>query len=624
MNKKAVIGIWTCAMGFAICGSRAEAQVIDAELIASGFNRPVDIQHAPGDPDRLFIVQQPGQIRILDLNTNTVLATPFLDIDFTVNNGYGGNGEQGLFSLAFHPNYSIPGDPNEGNFFVHYSNNAGTTVIQRYTVSANPNVADTATALTIFTSSQPFPNHNGGSIVFGPDGYLYVGLGDGGSGNDPGNRAQNLLVILGKILRIDVNHSAPGDPYAIPADNPFVGQAALEEIWAYGIRNPWRLSFDRLMGDLYIADVGQNQREEISFQPACSAGGENYGWRCMEANRCTGLSGCTCFSDDLVDPIHEFLHNAAGGFSVTGGYVYRGCEIPELFGHYLFADFISELIWSVKVENGVATQFTVRSGDLNPPTGDGKIDDISSFGEDARGEIYVAERGSTNGRIFKIVRQSTAPIDDTPPQVMHMSAANYGGYVDPRMESTNGVDVNLGLSEVVIEFDKPVIGEGCLALTPASFEASVTGGGDVDVVGVSREACDNINQVRVTLSDIIPIQEWTTVVAGVQDFNGNAIASEGNLGDADEPDRVDIAFLPCDVSGDGRVQPIDLLRLRQVLSGVITDPDQGTLQDMADIDRNGTIQALDLLRFRQLFNGSGNATRVWSEAPNDMLLSDRP
>ncbi len=622
MNRKVVSGLLVGAGCLTMWVQSTQAQEINAELVVNGLNRPVDIQHAPGDLDRLFIVEQRGNIRIIDLNTNTIMPTPFLAIDAKVSNGYTGNGERGLFSVAFHPNYFVEGDPNEGNFFVHYSSNSGATVIERYTVSADPNQADPTSNLIIFTTPQPFSNHNGGTIVFGPDGYLYIGLGDGGSGNDPGNRSQNINVFLGKILRIDVDNSAPGDLYDIPADNPFVDAPGLDEIWSIGIRNPWRFSFDRLTGDMYIADVGQNAREEIDFEPAGHPGGLNYGWRCMEGNFCTGLSGCTCFSDDLVDPIHIYFRNAAGGFSVTGGYVYRGCQIPELFGHYLFADFVTENIWSFKVVDGVTTEFTVRSTDLNPPTGDGKIDDIASFGEDAAGEIYIAERGSTNGKIFKITRQATDPIDETPPEIVHMTTnANFGGYIDSRFESTDGVNVDLGIDEVVIEFDKPIIGNECLDITSSDFSVAVTGGANPGVVSVDMSANPI---VKVKLGGIIPIQEWTTITAAVQDFNGNGIKSMGNLGENDEPDRIDIGYLPGDVSQDGRIQPIDLLRLRQILTGVMGDPDQGTLEDIGDIDRNGSIQALDLLRFRQLFFGSGNATRAWSEAPNNELLNDRP
>jgi hypothetical protein len=260
----------------------------------------------------------------------------------------------------------------------------------------------------VLTISQPFANHNGGWIAFGADGYLYIAMGDGGSGNDPGNRAQDITSqLLGKILRIDVNgDDFPADTarnYASPSTNPFVGVIGDDEIWAYGLRNPWRNSFDRLTHDLYIADVGQSAVEEIDFQAASSTGGENYGWRCMEGDRCTGFSGCTCNSPSLVLPIHTYTHTGQN-CSITGGYVYRGCAISGLGGTYFFADYCSDKIWSFRFDGVNQTEFTDRTVELTPDIG--SISSITSFGEDAYGEIYICDQG---GEVFKIIPTDSPP-----------------------------------------------------------------------------------------------------------------------------------------------------------------------------------------------------------------------
>ncbi len=585
--------------------------------VASGLNRPVEITAAPGDTDRLFIVEQRGIIKILDLNTLQVLPVPFLDIDGRVSNGFTGNGEQGLFSITFHPKYFVPGDPNEGNFFVHYSSNTGASTIDRYTVTSNPNVADPVSRLQIFSMSQPFANHNGGQMNFGPcDGYLYVAFGDGGAGNDPGNRSQNLDLFYGKMLRLDVNNSSLSVRYAIPPDNPFVGIDGRDEIWAYGLRNPWRHSFDRITGDIYIGDVGQNAREEIDFQPAASSGGENYGWRCMEGNRCTGLSGCTCFDDALTDPIHEFFLGVEGR-SITGGYVYRGCAIPALQGRYIFGDFVSGRIWTFKEVNGVATEHTRRDLDINPPDVGGIVNQIAAFGQDARGEIYIVDRGgASTGQIFRIVPETALPPPaGDPPAFAHTgdNGALFSGYIDPRGESTNGVDLDGGLTQLSVEFSKPVVNTDCTLVDASAFSLATTAGATPQIDSI--ETCNN-QQFTVILTEPIPLQEWTTVIAaGVQDLQGHGIQSSGDLGPGvNETDRVDIGFLPCDVDQNQTVQPFDLLRFRQIVNDVFAPP-QGAEEFFVDIDRSGTTSPFDLLRFRQLINGvSPPATQSWNDA----------
>ncbi len=383
--------------------------------VASGLNRPVFATHAPGDEDRLFILEQRGVIKILDLTTETLLGTPFLDIDALVLGPANTFDERGLLGLAFHPDYDT-----NGFFYINYINNSGNTVVARYTVSANPDIANPASASLVLGLVQPQANHNGGWLGFGPDGYLYIATGDGGNFCDTGTghttgtgNAQDITTnLLGKMLRIDVDG---GSPYASPPGNPFVGVTGDDEIWAYGLRNPWRPSFDRETGDLYIADVGQDAREEINYQQANGSedpqnpayqGGHNYGWRGMEGNSCSSISGCsttgcTCNDPVLTDPIHEYSH--AVGFSITGGYAYRGCDIPSLQGRYFYADFGTNQIWTLFVVDGHATEIANRTAELDPP-GTLAIGAVASFGEDARGEVYIVDRAATtDGEIYKVI-----------------------------------------------------------------------------------------------------------------------------------------------------------------------------------------------------------------------------
>jgi len=372
--------------------------------VVSGLSSPLYVTHAPGDFSRIFIVEQgssgTARIKIAMLPDYTLLSTPF----FTIS-GILTGGERGLLGLAFHPDYA-----RNGYFFVNYTTSgggaAGQTVVARYRVSSDPNLADPNSGRDVLRIPQPFSNHNGGWIAFGPDGYLYIGMGDGGSGGDPGNRAQNLNELLGKTLRIDVNgDDFPSDPnrnYAIPPDNPFVGRDGADEIWNYGMRNHWRNSFDRATGDLYFADVGQNLWEEVSFQPAGSRGGENYGWRCYEGRVEYNFTGCSSDPNNYVFPFHVYNHGG-GRCSITGGYVYRGCAIPDLEGTYFFADYCSRQIWSTRYEGLPDPPVTDRTAEL-APGGGLTIANITSFGEDAYGELYICD-GAANGagEVFKIV-----------------------------------------------------------------------------------------------------------------------------------------------------------------------------------------------------------------------------
>jgi glucose/arabinose dehydrogenase/endonuclease I len=327
----------------------------------------VDIRNARDGSDRLFLIEQAG--RVLVLLNGEVQASPFLDIRDRVRAG----GERGLLSIAFAPDFR-----DSGHFYLWYTNADGDTVLSRFRAGNPQGPADPGSEQILLTVEQPFSNHNGGRLMFGPDGMLYLGLGDGGSGNDPLNAGQSGDTLLGKIIRIDVDPALGG--YGIPKDNPFVGDAGiLDEIWALGVRNPWRLSFDGLTGDLYIADVGQGAREEVNFQPASSAGGENYGWKIMEGSRCTDQSGCE--QTGLTLPVAEYSHDI--GCSITGGEVYRGSDHPSLYGRYLFADYCSGRIWGLLRGNGGWQMTALADTDFR----------IVTFGEDESGNVYISARG---------------------------------------------------------------------------------------------------------------------------------------------------------------------------------------------------------------------------------------
>lgn len=367
-----------------IC-TKIQAQLdIAIESFGTGFSKPVSIKNA-GD-NRLFIVEQSGYIQILNEDGTKNMA-PFLDIDNLVVDISAGD-ERGLLGLAFHPNYS-----SNGYFYVNYVNNSGNTVVSRFTVSANPDIANPGSELILLTISQPFPNHNGGDLSFGSDGYLYISSGDGGSGGDPLDNSQNLSNLLGKLLRIDVDYTSGGNNYAIPADNPFVSDGtAAHEIWAYGLRNPWKFSFDQLNGNLWIGDVGQAIIEEINMISSTNSG-VNFGWRCYEGSASFDLTDCPAMNT-LTFPIAEYTHNTSGNFkcSITGGYVHRGTINTELNGYYFFADYCSNEIGTLNFDGGDFTiNYSEQFGGNN----------WSSFGEDINGELYIA--GLTSGDIFKIV-----------------------------------------------------------------------------------------------------------------------------------------------------------------------------------------------------------------------------
>jgi glucose/arabinose dehydrogenase len=424
----------------ATAAPHALAQQLATQSITTGLTRPVWAGAPRGDTGRLFVIESRfraltsdpyiGRIKIVNLSNNTVNGTLFLSFNpaggicSTAVGAY--ISEQGLLGMAFHPDYLT-----NGYFYIHHTRGTDAAVIiarmRANAPYATSGTADPASYTPLLTVTHPQTNHNGGWMDFGPDGNLYFAIGDGGNGNDqggghiePGGNAQNLTVLLGKIGRIDVDgadnipgnaddaDAVAGTAYRIPAGNPFSGAGQRKEIWLYGLRNPWRNSFDRATGDLWIGDVGQDVREEVNVNIG-NVGGRNYGWRCMEGTRCTGLSGCTCNAASLVLPILEYAHPATAlipptnmeGVAITGGYVYRGCDIPWFQGHYLFTDYGTPTLWSLKYSPGTGiTNLVNRTIELDPP-GTASIVSVSSFAEDGRGEMYIIDQ--SGGKLLKVV-----------------------------------------------------------------------------------------------------------------------------------------------------------------------------------------------------------------------------
>ncbi|MFN0244468.1 MAG: PQQ-dependent sugar dehydrogenase [Planctomycetota bacterium] len=426
------------------------------------FARPMYVCAPAGDTQRLFVIEKAGFVRII--KNGVLLGTPFLDIDAIVNSVAN---ERGFLGMAFHPNYA-----SNRKFYVSYTDSAGASVIREYLAnSGNPDIADTASFTTIYGPlAQPQSNHNGGCIQFGPDDFLYFGLGDGGNFNDQGaghaagGNAQSLGTDLGKMLRINVDSVPPGPA----AGNPLGGYK-----WALGLRNPWRFAFDRANGDLWIADVGQNAWEEVNWTPASSTGGENYGWRCMEGDHCSGLSGCTC---DLTGatlrlPVQEYQHSG-GNCSITGGYVYRGGAIAGLGGTYFYADYCTGRSWSMRWNGTSVVDFQERTSQL------GTLTNPTSFGEDANGEIYVTEDG---GRVKRIISEepglafcfgdgslATACPCAAPDTVPNPSGAPDAGCAN----SFNLDGAKLGASGATSPDTVQLTGEG---LTPSGFAFFIVG-----------------------------------------------------------------------------------------------------------------------------------------------------
>jgi glucose/arabinose dehydrogenase len=427
------------ALGGTAPGEGQGGLQLDVVEVVTGLDRPVGFVNAGDGSGRRFIVEQSGRIRILTPG-GFILADPFLNISTKVSCC----GERGLLGLAFHPQYA-----DNGAFFVNYTNLSGNTVVARYLVDdTDPNKGDPDSEEILLTVSQPFSNHNAGDIAFGPDGYLYITMGDGGSGGDPLNHGQNLGTLLGSLLRIDVDSEPdPGLAYAIPPDNPFVGNVgALDEIWAFGLRNPWRMSFDRVTGDLFIADVGQNTREEVNFQPPTSPGGENYGWKVLEGTHCHSDNPPGICNEFLTGgstlPVLEYPNAGTTNCSVTGGYRYRGSAFPQLEGIYFFGDYCSGRIWGTvpRCDGEWEMRLLLQVGWL-----------ISSFGEDEDGEVYVVRYASgTNGRVYRLVPApgSGGPLLSADPEALGFGSVEVGASATLELALMNS---NLGPEAVFVE-----------------------------------------------------------------------------------------------------------------------------------------------------------------------------
>lgn len=536
------------------------------------MSRPLFVTHAPGDTERIFIVEQGGRIKIL--RQGVILVAPFLDLSSLVDP----QGERGLLGLAFHPDY----DQN-GHFYVNYTDLGDDTVIARYKVlEANPDRADAGSETILLKIHQPAPSHNGGWLGFGSDGLLYIATGDGGDSFDTGvghtmetGNAQDITDnLLGKILRIDVDgDDFPNDPmrnYAIAPLNPFVGIEGDDEIWLYGLRNPWRCSFDPLTSDLYIADVGQFDFEEIDVHLGGSAGGENYGWRCMEGPACTDLKGCTCNDPAWTTPIHSYSHeDVPFRCSITGGEIYRGCAIADLVGTYFFADFCSGQIWSFRFDGGTSiSNFLERTAELRPerPL---RITGISSFGRDAQGELYICD--IDDGEVFKIVPRLP---DSDPP----------AGAIDARQPFEPEGSLQQGWDRLTMTFSPchfPVLA--------AEFEVNQFDGSDPTTTVPSVQSVTPLQNGLhlIVLSRSISVGAWTTlrhVPSGACTFLGR---------------------LPGDVTGDARSDENDIALLVSLLQGDI-GPQNALSVWSTDLDGSGKTTPADLLRLIDLLAGAEN------------------
>ena len=406
------IGLIPLALKSVLARPSQDWPQIDVNLVASDFESPLHVTHAGDGSDRLFVVEQRGRIRIVE--AGVLLEEPFLDISDRVRSYYtGGGGEEGLLSVAFPPGYGAGKD----YFYVYYTRIDGDNQVSRFSFGADPDKADPGSEEVILLLKHPLAqNHNGGQLAFGPDGYLYIGTGDGGISRE---NAQKFDSLLGKVLRIDVEFGSTGGeaganfqylplvsnpgseppdlrPYRIPPSNPYVGLSGYqEEIWAIGLRNPWRFSFDRQTGDLYLGDVGQSTREEVNFQPASSGGGENYGWPIYEGDNC--FQAASCDDSGLTMPVAVYTTHLNGSCAVTGGYVYRGQEHPALQGIYFFGDYCNGTIWGLQRISGEWTDQALASTSFY----------ISSFGEDESGELYLVDY--SGGALYQLVEASAQP-----------------------------------------------------------------------------------------------------------------------------------------------------------------------------------------------------------------------
>ncbi len=458
MQKK--YGLLALSILLMVVNLAAQPGQMSLQTFATGFSNPLFVTNA-GD-GRIFVVQQAGKIYILNQQGQRT-STPFLDIDPRVNST---SNERGLLGLAFHPDYK-----NNGYFFVNYSNTSGSTIVSRFSVTADSNIADPNSEVILLTISQPYSNHNGGCINFGPDGYLYIGMGDGGSAGDPGNRAQNGTELLGKMLRIDVDH---GLPYTIPVSNPYYGMSSIRnEIWAIGMRNPWRWSFDKVTGDMWIGDVGQGNEEEVDFWAATDTTFPNFGWRCYEGFGAYNTSGCQP-QNTYDPPIYSFSH-ALGSCSITGGYVYRGARFQSMWGTYFFTDYCSGYLWQAR-PNGTGGWITSRS--QSPFV----TNNLVSFGQDVYGEMYLT--GIGNGNIYHLVDTTCTPMAYIPGGDT-IFACQPGGELHAFGGPTLGYQWQLGGADIS--------GANAAVIVPAQA-------GDYRVIVSNGSCADTSNTVHVELA----------------------------------------------------------------------------------------------------------------------------
>jgi len=471
-------------------------EAITLELVSNLLSNPLDAVAPPGDLERLFVVEKRGRIRIIDLQTDNLAASAFLDIQVRVQD----DGDRGLLSVAFHPDYAT-----NGEFFVHYNGTQGSgdTFISRFRVSeSSPNLGDPDSEEILLSYDQPRSNHNGGKIAFGPlDGYLYITSGDGGKQHDPDGNAQDPFSFLGKILRIDVD---AGAPYGIPPSNPYLGGVeALEEIWARGMRSPWRFAFDRMNGDLYIGDVGQNVWEEIDYQPGTSSGGENYEWNLREGDN--PHDGSLVDLGPRVPPIFDYDHGGTvfrSGRSVTGGEVYRGCRMPDLRGRYFFADYTDDWVASFRVdEGGNRDEPLEHTAELNAGIAPAALDRVAAFGVDGRGEIYILGLPNTVYRIVPSSIEGQPPtaslVTDPSPPVVELS----DGLAEITLDAAASGDGDGGLQALTFSWEKLSGPQGDSILAP---------GGEITTVSFTApgaytyrlrvEDADGSDEVEVTIT----------------------------------------------------------------------------------------------------------------------------
>jgi glucose/arabinose dehydrogenase/regulation of enolase protein 1 (concanavalin A-like superfamily) len=516
-RKSIILSALTMAIvgGVVLHVSHAASIAITTRDIGSGFTDPTNIVNTKiaGD-NRLFILERAGNIKIMRTNgvKNT---TPFLNLTSKVNSS-GGSGEDGLLGLVFHPNYS-----NNRYFYVSYTIGDQSLNISRFTRDAtNPDIADPSSEVVLLNVPHPGQsNHNGGDLQFGSDGYLYIGTGDGGSGGNPSNSAQNLSSLQGKMLRIDVNS---GSPYAIPSSNPFVNSTtAKKEIWAYGLRNPWRFSFDRSTNDLWIGDVGQDLREEVDFQSASSSGGENYGWRCYEGNNAYNTTGCGPRSS-YVFPIGEYDH-ASGRCALIGGFVYRGTQYPAMAGHYFFADFCSGDFYTLYANGlgGWTQELLVRLPN-NP----------SAFGEDSAGELYMAD--SSSGHIYHI--ETTTQLTDTTAPTTSITAPAANAALSNTATISASANDNIGVTKAEIVVDG-VVKATYTSAGPYNFswDTLTATNGAHTIQSRAYDAAGNVgtsNAITVTTSNVAPSplpSPWLDTDIGDVGTWGSASANAGTF-----------------------------------------------------------------------------------------------